>query len=199
MKNRLLKSRGGSKLILTVETTYRLDHDLCPVCAKPKSQWDRRKDWRCCSSDCTTKYHNGGYYEYLDAQYIRSKVFKRDNYTCTKCGKKAYKDYRDLPLFEYAVSHNRNFYSKYTWIDENGEPFIADHIIPIALGGNEYDIKNIQVLCPSCNKRKTRQDIKDIAEVRRVEKIFDSMIYPIVRGLITDNNMQQLITDYIFF
>lgn len=197
MKTRLIKQRSGTKLVLSSETIRRLNNDLCPVCAKPKSQWDRRKDWRCCSSDCTTKYHNGDYYTYYDNSNMREKVLKRDNYTCTNCGKKAYKDYRSLPLFEYAVSHGRRFYSNYTWIDEEGRPFIADHIIAIALGGDEFDLKNLQTLCFSCNKIKTKSDMKKIAEIRRIEKIFDSMIYPIVKGLIEYKEKQLKIDFFI--
>ena len=48
---------------------------------------------------------------------------------------------------------------------------IADHIKPIALGGDEWDINNLQTLCQKCNKIKTRQDAKDIAKLRRVENI----------------------------
>jgi 5-methylcytosine-specific restriction endonuclease McrA len=198
MKTKLLKSRTGTLLVLSKETEIRLKLDLCPVCAKPKSEWNRRKDWRCCSSDCTTKYHNGDYYTYFNGQNIRSKTLKRDNYTCVKCGKKAYEDYRSLPLFEYAVSHGSRFYSQYNWIDEDGRPFIADHIIPISIGGDEFDMKNLQTLCPSCNKIKTKKDMERIAEIRRIQKAFDNMIYPIVKGLITDNNMEQLLLEFFF-
>lgn len=46
---------------------------------------------------------------------------------------------------------------------------IADHIIPIALGGDEWDINNIQTLCIKCNKKKTARDMADIAKLRSVE------------------------------
>ena len=69
----------------------------------------------------------------------------RDNYTCVKCGKK---------------DKNRN-----------GEVLIGDHIIPIALGGEEFDIDNVQTLCINCDKIKTAKDLKDIAKQRNIEKI----------------------------
>lgn len=47
---------------------------------------------------------------------------------------------------------------------------IADHIEPIALGGDEWDLDNIQTLCLKCNKIKTTQDLKDIAIKRKKEK-----------------------------
>lgn len=38
-----------------------------------------------------------------------------------------------------------------------GKKFHADHVVPLALGGL-HDIKNIQVLCPSCNHKKHKKD-----------------------------------------
>lgn len=69
---------------------------------------------------------------------IRHMVIKRDDFTCVKCG-------------AIELSHN----------------LVGDHIIPIALGGNEFDINNVQTLCKRCDKIKTAQDRKDIAEFKR--------------------------------
>ena len=76
---------------------------------------------------------------------LRNKVLKRDNDKCVECSIK----------------------EKFTLGMSN---MIADHIKPIALGGDEWDINNIQTLCSKCNKIKTKQDHKDIAELRRTEK-----------------------------
>lgn len=54
---------------------------------------------------------------------------------------------------------------------ENKWSFILDHITPISIGGAEFDDDNLQLLCPKCNKIKTRQDFKDIALARRKEKL----------------------------
>ena len=68
------------------------------------------------------------------------------------------------------------------WIDEyskkevtgievyDGGKLIADHIEPIALGGDEWDENNIQTLCIKCNKIKTKEDAKKIAIERKREK-----------------------------
>jgi len=50
------------------------------------------------------------------------------------------------------------------------EYLILDHIKPIALGGEEFDEDNLQILCKDCDKIKTRQDHKDIAKLRSIEK-----------------------------
>lgn len=47
---------------------------------------------------------------------------------------------------------------------------IADHIVPIALGGPQWDINNIQTLCLDCNRTKTAHDAADIAAVRAQDK-----------------------------
>lgn len=72
---------------------------------------------------------------------VRMRALKRDKYTCRKCGKKP-----------------------------GLENLIGDHIKPIALGGDEWDLDNVQTLCTDCDKIKTRQDMKKIAELRRKEK-----------------------------
>ena len=46
----------------------------------------------------------------------------------------------------------------------------------VALGGEEFDINNVQTLCIKCNKIKTRQDMKDIAKARKEERINDHLI-----------------------
>ena len=75
---------------------------------------------------------------------LRNKVLARDHYSCVKCGNK----------------------------ETIEKPLIADHIIAIALGGDEWDINNIQTLCSNpCNKIKTANDAKEIAKLRRFEKL----------------------------
>ena len=52
-------------------------------------------------------------------------------------------------------------------VDES--KLILDHIIPIALGGAEFDRANLQILCIGCNKIKTRLDQAKIAMLRKTE------------------------------
>lgn len=73
-------------------------------------------------------------------QWMRSKLSKEKKYICDECG-------------------------KYCW-----NYYILDHIKPIALGGEEFDKTNLQILCKECDKIKTRQDHKDIAKARNIEK-----------------------------
>ena len=68
----------------------------------------------------------------------RDDVFTRDNYTCVKCGK-------HMP----------------------SSLLVADHIKPIALGGEEWNMQNIQTLCVDCNSIKTKEDLRTIASYRK--------------------------------
>lgn len=42
----------------------------------------------------------------------------------------------------------------------------VDHIKPIILGGKQFDIRNLQLLCPVCSWRKNRFDLRLIARLR---------------------------------
>ena len=75
---------------------------------------------------------------------IRIKALKRDNHTCVKCGYKGNAPYSDL---------------------------IGDHIESIALGGEEFDVDNVQTLCIPCDKIKTKEDQAKIGKQRRIEKV----------------------------
>ncbi len=100
------------------------------------------------TGDGTRNYCKNHTYEdmrpFTSWQVLRIKVFKKNNHTCVKCGYKGNAPYSDL---------------------------IGDHIEPIALGGDEWDINNIQILCQKCNKIKTKEDAKKIAKQRRIEKV----------------------------
>ena len=126
---------------------WRTEH--CPMCGLLKSEWKRRTDWRCCSTECTGKFADITYVW----QWFKVKAFKRDNYSCVKCGEK--------PM-------QKTYEGK--WIPDAGL-LVGDHIIPISLGGEEYDLDNVQTLCLKCNKIKTAIDMKDIARQRKKEKI----------------------------
>ncbi len=126
-----IKKRMGYAKRTTELQRNRMQNYQCPSCGKPKVDWNRRTDWRCCSEKCTQEF-DAGYYLFWSS--IRRKALKRDNFRCVKC---------------------------------IGNGIIADHIIPIALGGDEWDLDNIQTLCETCNKIKTKKDIKEISALRK--------------------------------
>lgn len=171
----ITKRGNGAFIIIPNPYFNRIKENLvCPICLKPKKEWERRKDWRCCSKECSDKLRDEIIYGWNE---LKLKAFRRDRFTCVKCGFKARKE-------QIITEDSKDWYNKnYTIFElsiENGEmkavlgepsQLIGDHIKPIALGGYEADIDNIQSLCYKCNKIKTKKDIKEINKVRLLIKL----------------------------
>lgn len=145
---------------LTKEQKEWLKTDCCPICGLPKKKWKRRTDWRCCSTNCTNKFVKITYIW----QFFKEKAFKRDKYSCIKCGTKP-----------TTTNH-------YKEIIPDTSKLIGDHIIPIALGGKEYDLDNVQTLCLECNKIKTKKDLKKIALYRKQHKSQKTLLEELKNG-----------------
>ena len=166
----MVKQREGHKVIFSDLAKQRIKDNCCPTCGKPKDKWTRRKDWRCCSTECTERFWKEQVIV-KSWQDLREKCFERDGWRCAKCGKqpttlirKGYESYYHKVLkVEYLEKWGGNMA---TIVDT----LIADHIQAIALGGDEWDINNIQTLCPECNKIKTKEDAGKIAKLRDIEK-----------------------------
>lgn len=141
----MVKQRIRYERVVSPLAIQRIKEKKCPSCDKPRTNWVRHRrnhlEWKCCSSECTTKFYKE-FCEYNDWSQIRFKAFERDDYTCKECG-----------------------------VKKEAEQLIADHIIPIALGGEEFNLSNVQTLCLECNKTKTVKDLKGIAKLRRKEKV----------------------------
>lgn len=178
----MLKKREGWKVVVDPLAQERIRNGMCPICGKPKSEWSRRTDWRCCSTDCTAKYVKEmityGWAE------LRDKALKRDNYVCAMCDKIPVREewtthMRTKEFRKYMKRWHKVLFFKTKKIEGVKRPsaiivddsrLVGDHIIPIALGGDEWDIKNVQTLCEDCNKIKTKEDAGKIAAARRVIK-----------------------------
>jgi len=175
-----VKQREGWKIIISEPAKRRIRNNQCPSCGKPKNEWIRRTDWRCCSVKCTDKFEA--------TKIIRSwgdfrlKAFERDNFTCKKCGKKPTESMSDSNRFYKTMEDMLEYCKRYRAsyanprikgnkiLYEDPSQLIGDHIKPIAIGGDEWDINNIQTLCIKCNKIKTKKDMIKISKQRRIEK-----------------------------
>jgi 5-methylcytosine-specific restriction endonuclease McrA len=60
-----------------------------------------------------------------DWRRVRRVIYARDGGICMKCGQKVRRD-----------------------------NFEVDHIMPVAHGGDEWDLANLELACPDCNRQK---------------------------------------------
>lgn len=147
---------------IPLEWKERLARKACPICDKPRADFDgRHRGTPCCSKACSETYWS----RMGTWSGIRYKIFKASDGKCRKCGKKLTNPHR-IYNNPFAFGEPKEYR-----IIEIPESFIVDHIIPIAIGGPQWDPTNLQILCPDCNKEKTAQDAKTIAEYRRTGKI----------------------------
>lgn len=119
----------------------------CPVCARPREEF-KRKDATCC---CPA---HSQYYWWVQRPtwaQLRLDVFQEQNGRCARCGQ-----HIDLGWDEKAQR----------FID-----YILDHIVPIALGGDQWARENLQALCESCNKTKTAKDLGQIARYKKSGRV----------------------------
>lgn len=177
-----MKKREIYKIIISEEAKRRINEDRCPSCGKPKKDWNRRTDWKCCSVECTERFEKDKIIRSWPE--LRWKAFKRDNFTCQYCKTKPIKIAENINMGDKDFKkYAEKYYRVITYYKEKKKEknrlqaiiiddsrLIGDHIKPISLGGDEWDLKNVQTLCESCNKRKTRSDAFWIAKQRRIEK-----------------------------
>lgn len=156
-----VKQRIG-RIPRTIEELKRIEQGLCIVCGKLASK--RSKVF--CSNNCKNNWWGSH-----DWSWVRNEVLERDSYKCAHCGLQL----KRAESFYFEVISDPHGYTK---TDPNlGEkgyfnvPLIVDHIKPIALGGEEFDKTNLQVLCIWCNKVKTKNDMGNIAKSNRLVKV----------------------------
>ena len=98
-----------------------------------------------CSSYCVHEWKLR-----TDPGYLREQVFARDRGVCALCGldtealrrDKRKLDFRARKQFERDWGGRKNLWD-------------ADHILPVAQGGGECDLTNMQTLCLLCHRKKT--------------------------------------------
>ena len=82
-----MTEREAYRQIFSPLAEKRMRNHECPNCGKHKTEWNRRTDWRCCSTKCTKEFWKKHDKSWSWAQF-RFEVFKRDNFTCAMCGKR---------------------------------------------------------------------------------------------------------------
>lgn len=152
-------------------------------CGKPVPAGNRKY----CSVECANQF-----WAKHSQKGLREYVFKRDKGTCRVCGWKNLKFTLPYPRrpgwvpggvkahrqamadYERACEEWDKAYAEWLKKTPRAREFVADHIIPIALGGAEFDLNNVQLLCDECNKRKTAQDAAKIAKRRKLIRYIGS-------------------------
>lgn len=95
-----------------------------------------------------------------DPGYVRECLWKRDHGVCAGCATDTVAPARDA----YESRWGRPYPDPW---GERG-PWVADHIVPVHLGGGECGLENFQTLCLVCNRAKTAAEAKARAERRQV-------------------------------
>lgn len=111
---------------------------LCLHCEKPKIEWTRRKDWNCCSKECSKEFMKIRDQYFHDWGDLKRKAFRKYGRKCKNCGS------------------NTNLE--------------CDHIEAVALGGDQWSLDNLQILCYDCHKIKTAEDVGKLAQVKNLRK-----------------------------
>jgi 5-methylcytosine-specific restriction endonuclease McrA len=120
------------------------------VCGKPRKNFDKRhRDTPCCKADCTAEY----WLKKTSWPNFRDIIFKQRGGICAKCK-------RELVTYPFPNKKHKRI-----------ETWTLDHILPIAMGGAMWDPANLQILCQTCNKAKTANDLGNIAAVKRMKHI----------------------------
>lgn len=91
---------------------------------------------------------------------LRIKIIQKSDFTCANCGFHLTKvdDCLGTKVWECtAPTNDSRIYYRYR---DPYSPFVVDHIVPIYAGGPEFEESNLQALCITCNKKKTREDLK---------------------------------------
>jgi len=132
----------------TPEEKERLSRKACPVCGRGRSEFPDGWDAICCGPSCSSLYWRE---EHPTVGEMRRLVLLEQEGRCARCR-------RQIPVSRTAEGRHPH------------HPFILDHIRPIAMGGDQWDVRNLQVLCARCNRIKTARDMGAIARWKRYER-----------------------------
>ena len=129
----------------TPEERERLERRACPVCGHERSAFPPGTETICCGPSCSSQYWRE---ERPTVGEMRRLVLLEQEGKCARC-------HKEIPRSRPEGGRS------------NSHPFILDHIRPIAMGGDQWAVDNLQVLCTRCNKIKTARDMGAIARWKR--------------------------------
>ncbi len=137
----MVASRPGTNAALIARIGNRFGTERCGVCGKP-----RMDGLAYCSLDCKW------FLERLASwKRMRMEVWNRG--FCDACGEGRFLPFDALIVYDYEPDYGSHI---------SYRPWVVDHIVPLSLGGSHFDLRNLQLLCPSCNSKKTHGDWDDL-------------------------------------
>jgi 5-methylcytosine-specific restriction endonuclease McrA len=122
-----------------------LARKACPACGRERADFPPDRATICCSPSCSAEYWREHRPTVSD---MRRLVLLEQEGKCAHCGK-------EIPASRSPGGRRES------------DPWIMDHIRPIAMGGDQWATKNLQVLCARCNRIKTARDMGAIARWKR--------------------------------
>jgi hypothetical protein len=134
--------------------TTELSFVLCDICGEEVTGWRLDHELTTCSPMCNKKKRGIRMFQIIEKErnlcgirpvsfwcLFRKECFKRDNYTCPKCGVsdiQKFFDYTDKGILHICFVLHRKLH--------------AHHIIPIKKGGDNT-LDNLITLCEDCHKK----------------------------------------------
>nr|WP_320161071.1 HNH endonuclease signature motif containing protein [uncultured Methanoregula sp.] len=129
----------------TPEEKERLARRACPVCGRERSRFPAGWDSICCCPSCSSEYWST---ERPTVGEMRRLILLEQEGKCALCR---------MTIAKACTAEG--------WHPLH--PWILDHIRPIAMGGDQWDVGNLQALCSRCNRIKTARDMGAIARWKR--------------------------------
>jgi 5-methylcytosine-specific restriction endonuclease McrA len=94
---------------------------------------------------------------------------RRKRYCSEKCAYEFSSRFLSQATFKEMVIKKRG--KKCEKCGKETENLILDHIVPIELGGEIFDERNVQLLCLECDKIKTSKDLSMIKKMKKILEI----------------------------
>ncbi len=196
----MVNPRENIKYDIPKEWVENFKKGCCPVCAKTKFEFDKGMKVYC-SKKCRELYSERIYTWQEKRDKVlkeRGEVCEKCKKTIKQLSK--YKeDYKEKQKRKYIEAHPELLEQRRKELMEEAEKkyqqalnlkaedlflygeiedlpwaydsFEVDHIKPVSLGGDMFNEDNLKVLCYTCHKEKTKNDAKEIALLRKKEKM----------------------------
>jgi len=185
----MVNPRENIKYDIPKEWITNFKKGCCPVCAKTKFEFDKRMKVYC-SKKCRKEYSKRicTWQELRDRVLKEKGEICQSCRKNQKQLEKEKQDYKDKQKQEFIKNHPEvleqrrkelmeqaeDYYQKALNLKPNSiflyeeinelpyqyDSFEVDHIIAVKNGGDMWDEKNLQVLCYTCHKEKTKKDMK---------------------------------------